>query len=156
MIVLIAARAKNGVIGMGGKIPWNIPNEKCFFKEMTMGHLVVMGRKTYEEIGRPLPGRITLVVTNTQNYDNQGCVTVKSLQEAIEFAKGRTLFVAGGAALYQEALPLAELLYLTEIDMEIEGDVFFPEFDVNQYQRTVIGKLDYECECYFVKYERKK
>jgi len=117
---------------------------------------VVMGRKTYEEIGRPLPGRITLVVTNTQNYDNQGCVTVKSLQEAIEFAKGRTLFVAGGAALYQEALPLAELLYLTEIDMEIEGDVFFPEFDVNQYQRTVVGKLDYECECHFVKYERKK
>lgn len=154
MIALIAAKSRNGVIGRDGKIPWNIPNEKRFFKEMTMGHLVVMGRKSYEEIGRPLPGRTTLVVSKTQNFDHQGCVTVKSLQEAIEFANERTLFVAGGAALYKEALPLADILYLTEIDSEVEGDVYFPEFNPKQYQRTILGKLDYECEVLFVKYEK--
>lgn len=137
MTAIIAAVARNGVIGANGRIPWDIPEDRTHFKELTMGHILVMGRRTYEEIGRPLPGRITIVVSRTLAAGaphalkaGTGLLFASSLEEALclakEAASEKTVFIAGGGMLYEAALPLADVLYLTEIDAEISGDTFFP------------------------------
>lgn len=139
MLALIAAVAKNGVIGADGRIPWDIPEDRKHFKELTMGHVLVMGRRTYEEIGRPLPGRITIVVSKTLAAECGGARALKaddcllyaaSLDDALrlagEVAPGKTVFISGGGQLYKAALSLADVLYLTEIDAEISGDTYFP------------------------------
>ncbi|MGP1459547.1 MAG: dihydrofolate reductase [Treponema sp.] len=137
MIALIAAFTKKGrVIGKGGKIPWDILAERAYFRLLTTGNAVVMGRKTFEEIGKPLPNRLNIVVSATKNFCAENCITVRSLSEALAaaHAKGFTdIFIAGGRKLYEEALPLAGVLYLTEIHAEYSGDVFFPPFDAAQY-----------------------
>lgn len=191
MIAMIAAVARNGVIGAGGRIPWDIPEDRKHFKELTMGHVLVMGRHTYEEIGHPLPGRVNIVVSKTLaaerggahalNADNalqtkplseagaralkaenvllsetlskadarvlqadnalsadathalkedDGLLYTASLDDALrlagEVAPGKTVFIAGGGMLYKAALPLSDVLYLTEIDAEVAGDTYFP------------------------------
>lgn len=136
MLALIAAYAENQIIGNEGRIPWDIPEEKHRFRDLTMGHVMVMGRRTYEEIGFPLPGRETIVISSTKNFDQPHCKTVSSLGEALEQAAGRDVFICGGAQLYQEALPLADVLYLTEIHQAFEGDTRFPDFDAGQYIQT--------------------
>jgi len=156
MIALIAARAKNGVIGSGGRIPWAIPGEQKRFKELTMGHALIMGRRTYEEIGRPLPGRLNIVLSRTADFEAPGCLIARSLQQAIGLADGKDIFVAGGAGVYAEALPLAEKLYLTEVELEPEGDTFFPIFDeagfIRTAEPTVCGEIPYT----YVVYTRKQ
>lgn len=156
MIILIAAVAKNRVIGNKGKIPWNIPGEKAYFKEVTMGHVLIMGRRTYEEINRPLPGRTTIVVSKTKDFSADGCLMADSLEKALILAKNQDIFIAGGSQLYREALPLADCIVLTEVDLEPEGDTFFPEFDEDEYSKTVIKELTEGIRCRFVKYERKR
>ncbi|MBR2602700.1 MAG: dihydrofolate reductase, partial [Clostridia bacterium] len=136
MIALIAAVARNRVIGKDGRIPWDLPQDRQYFRDLTMGQAVVMGRRTYEEIGRPLPGRLTIVVSSTGNYQGEQLVTVSSLAEAIAAAEGYDVFIAGGTRLYAEALLLADCLYLTEIDADYEGDTLFPEFAEEEYIRT--------------------
>lgn len=135
MLAIIAAYAQNRVIGREGRIPWKIPGEQLRFRELTLGDAVVMGRRTYEEIGRPLPGRMNFVVSSTQNFDGENCRTVASLAEAIALAGDRDVYIAGGAKLYEEALPLADRLYITEIGCTVEGDTFFPPFDEALYHR---------------------
>lgn len=138
-ISLIAAMAKNGVIGAKGEIPWNIPGEQKLFKKITMGHAVIMGRKTYESIGQPLPGRTNIVVTRQKPYRAEGCHVVHDLASAFKCCPEDEdeAFVCGGGQLYHEAIPIASRIYLTVIPRDIPGDTYFPnilstEFRVRQ------------------------
>lgn len=138
MIGLIVARSFNNVIGKKGHIPWKIEGEQNQFKELTVGNVVVMGRKTYEEIGHPLSGRKTIVISKTCKYEADGLTTVRSLKEALKLAEGQKLFIAGGYELYKEALPLVDVMYITEVQIVVEdGDVFFPAFNADDFEVTV-------------------
>jgi dihydrofolate reductase len=134
---LIVAMAKNRVIGTGGRIPWHLPNELQFFKRITMGHHIIMGRKTYESIGRLLPGRTTVIVTRQPAYEVPGALVAHSLGEAIDqCTRDEELFVIGGAELFREALPHADRIYLTTVEAEPAGDTFMPEFDLSEWRET--------------------
>ncbi|MSR13868.1 MAG: dihydrofolate reductase [Gammaproteobacteria bacterium] len=136
-INIIVAMAEHRVIGRGGTLPWHLPADLGRFKQITMGHRIVMGRLTYESIGRPLPGRTSIVVTTRANYQAPGCVVSDSFDAALNAASDKTeIMVIGGHALYQVALPVAQRIYLTEIDAEIDGDVYFPEFDRTVWRET--------------------
>ena len=138
IISIIVAMAKNRVIGNKGIIPWRIPEDTKRFKEITMGHPVIMGRKTYESIPekyRPLPGRKNIILTNGENsYD--GCLMVNSIEHAMYEAGRETeeAFVLGGAAVYEAFLPFADRIYLTQIESDFEGDVFFPEINLEKWK----------------------
>ena len=130
MIALIVARSRNNVIGMKCQIPWKIKGEQAQFRKLTTGNVVVMGRRSYEEIGHPLPNRMNIIVSLSANYSGENLVTVSSLQEAIEAAGDANIYVCGGYGLFMEAIPIVEKMYITEIDIELkDGDVFFPEFN---------------------------
>ena len=159
MIALIVAYTKNRVIGKNGTIPWNLKNEKKRFKELTTNNVVVMGRKTFEEIGRPLPNRFTIVLSKTSNFEYDNCCTAKSLDEAIslynEKFSNKNLYIAGGSSVYAEAIPIVEKMYITEINSVIEGDRFFPEFDTNMYNVTVNGEYSEEIDYRYMTYTKK-
>ena len=134
-VSLIVAMAKNRVIGAGNRIPWHLPNELRLFKSLTMGHHIVMGRKTYESINRLLPGRTTVIVTRQRDYAVPGAIVVHSVKEALDTCQGdEECFVIGGADLFRETLPLADRIHLTVVDAEPEGDTFMPDFDVSAWQ----------------------
>jgi len=134
---IIVAMAKNRVIGANGAIPWRLPNELQLFKRVTMGHHIIMGRKTWESIGRLLPGRTTVIVTRQADYAVPGAVIAASLDEAIaRCARDSEIFVVGGGELYREALPRADRIYLTTVDAEPVGDTRMPEFNPAQWQET--------------------
>ena len=155
MVALIVAYTQNRVIGNQGCIPWKIKGEQKRFRELTTGNVVIMGRRSYEEIGRPLPNRTTIVVSNTKNFDAENCITAKSLAEALELAGDRKVYISGGARLYEEALPLVEKMYITEIDAEIEGDTFFPVFDESLYDKEINERFEGEIPYTYVTYTRK-
>jgi dihydrofolate reductase len=136
-INVIAAMAKNRVIGINNTLPWHLPEDLKHFKALTMGHHIIMGRKTYESIGRPLPGRTTVIVTRDPDYQVEGCLTAHSIDAAIA-ACGSDLevFFVGGANLYEQILPRADRIYLTEIQAEYQGDAHFPAFDSKDWQET--------------------
>lgn len=135
---LIVARSENNVIGKNGRIPWDIPGEMSQFRELTLGNVVVMGRSTYEEIGRPLPGRKTIVVSASKIFEGENICTVGTLKEALERSEGENVYIAGGYGLYKEALPLVDVMYITEIRTVIEdGDTLFPEFDAEDFEVTI-------------------
>ena len=141
-IAIIAALARNRVIGRDGELPWRISEDLKRFKSLTMGHPVIMGRKTYESIvaisGKPLPGRDNIVITRSAGYSAPGCNVVHTFEEALAAAAGADeAFVIGGADVYAIALPHAQRLHLTEIDAEFEGDAFFPEFDLGAWRETL-------------------
>lgn len=154
MIGLIVAYDKNRVIGNKGRIPWRIKGEQLRFKNLTTGNVVVMGRRSYEEIGRPLPNRLTIVVSLTKCFDEENVITVKSIEEAIEKAEGKDVFISGGARIYEEALPLCDKLFITEVDGEFEGDTFFPEFDEQKYEKTIDSHVDGEIPYTYVTYTK--
>lgn len=139
MIALIAACDRHRLIGDHGRIPWQIPGEQARFKRLTTGHAVIMGRRTYAEIGRPLPRRQTIVLSRDKAFRAPGCRTAASLAEALSMgaAFSDRLFIAGGAAVYAEALPLADMLYLTEINAVYAGDTYFPAFDRTLFTKTL-------------------
>jgi dihydrofolate reductase len=126
---LIVAMAKNRVIGYQNKMPWHLPAELAYFKRITTGHPIIMGRKTFESIGRPLPGRRNIVVSRNTNFHAQGVEVSTSLESALALCAGDNPFVIGGATLYAEALTVAQRLYITEIDADLVGDTFFPPID---------------------------
>jgi dihydrofolate reductase len=130
-IVMVAAVARNGVIGNGPDIPWRIPGEQRLFKELTMGHTLVMGRTTYDSIGRPLPGRTTIVLTRSPSWTAEGVLVAHSLDDALTRAAALPgdVMVVGGAQVYAEALPVATEQVLSEIPLSPEGDAFYPDFD---------------------------
>ena len=155
MIALIVAYAKNQVIGNKGCIPWKIKGEQKRFKELTTGNVVIMGRRSYEEIGRPLPNRTTIVISSTKNFDGENCMTAKSVAEAIQMAGDRDIYISGGVRVYEEALPFVEKMYITEIDLEVEGDTFFPEFDKNEFVKEIDDEFDGDIPYMYVTYTRK-
>ena len=139
-VTLVAAVARNGVIGAGGGIPWHLPGEQRRFKELTLGHVLVMGRLTYESIGRPLPGRTTVVVTRTAGWNagDDGVLVAPGVPEAIAVAAtvDEEVFVVGGSRVYEAALPLADKLELTWVDAEPEGDARFPAVDWDAWREV--------------------
>ncbi len=136
-ISLIAAVARNGVIGRDGGMPWHLPEELAHFKATTMGHALVMGRRTFDSIGRALPGRRTVVVTRDPAWHHAGVETAHSFAEAISLAgPADEVFVAGGAQIYAEALPFAHRLVLTEVDAEPEGDTRFPHWSRQEWREV--------------------
>lgn len=161
MIGLIVAYAHNRVIGSKGHIPWRIRGEQRRFRELTTGNVVVMGRRSYDEIGHPLPNRFTVVVSQTANYDAENCVTVPTVKAAIEYAlehrPGEDIYLSGGAGIYREGLSYAEKLFITEVDLDVEeGDTFFPEFDESAYDKTVDEVVEGEIPYSYVTYTLKK
>ncbi|HVS00640.1 MAG TPA: dihydrofolate reductase [Thermoanaerobaculia bacterium] len=132
---LIVAMAANRVIGRDNRLPWHLSADLKRFKRLTMGHTLIMGRKTFESIGRPLPGRSTVVVTRRTDYAPPGVQVAHSVREALALTQGdEEVFIAGGAELFRETLPVADRLYLTLIEKEFEGDTFFPDFDPSAWR----------------------
>lgn len=131
---LIVAFAKNQVIGINNTLPWHLPEDLKRFKALTMGHHIIMGRKTYESLGRLLPGRTTIIVTRNKEFKVEGALIAHSLQAALVLAAGDAEpFVIGGAELYKDGLKLATKLYITEVHAEFAGDAFFPEIDLSHW-----------------------
>ncbi len=132
MISLIAAISTNNVIGRDNKIPWHISEDFKRFKSLTMGHPIIMGRKTYESIGKPLPGRINIVITRDENYSPEGVDVVHSVDKAVDLAKTKEgsdeIFIIGGGQIYSQSMDLADKIYLTVVEQEVQGDIFFPDY----------------------------
>ncbi len=162
MITLIAAMSLNRVIGRGNSLPWNMPNDMKFFMNTTRGFPVIMGRKTFESLGKPLPKRTNIVITRDSKFFANGCILTSSIEDAIKQALqiNETVFVIGGAEIYKLALPLANLILLTEIETEIaDGDAFFPKFSEKEWQlvdaKSCNSDKNHAYNYKFLKYLRK-
>ena len=158
-VAIIAAVARNGVIGYRNRMPWHLPEDLRRFRQLTLGHAVIMGRHTFESIGSPLAGRNNIVVTRSPDWTRPGCHAAHSLAAALAAVREREdAFVIGGAQIYALALPIASRLYMTEIERDFEGDAFFPEFDRSLWREAsresrvldVAGGFGYQ----FVAYDR--
>jgi len=163
IISAIVAASKNWVIGKNNEIPWYIPNDLRYFRRMTLGHHIILGRKNYESIGKPLPKRTNLIVTRDTNFEAPGCLVVHSVEEAIAIAKKNKeeeLMICGGGQIYAQTMPLVEKLYFTEIEAVVDGDVYFPEIDESEWDliSTERNQADdrHEYGYNFMIYERKK
>jgi dihydrofolate reductase len=132
-VALIAAVAENGTIGRAGGLPWHLPDDLGWFKQRTMGHAVVIGRRTYESVGRPLPGRRWIVLSRDPAFRPAGVEAAPDLGAALAQAGAGEVFVAGGAAVYQTALPVADRLYLTVVHADVEGDARFPAVNFDDW-----------------------
>lgn len=158
-VAIIAALARNRAIGLNNAMPWRLPEDLKRFKRLTMGHAVVMGRKTFDSIGSPLPGRDNIVITRSPEWSRPDCRIARSLENALAAVDpDRDAFVIGGAQIYALALPYAQHLHMTEIGRDFEGDAFFPEFDRSQWrevsrERRASGGAD-GFDYAFVEYER--
>lgn len=132
---LIAAMARNRVIGLHNRLPWRLPADMRRFRELTTGHAIVMGRKTFDSLPRPLPNRTNIVVTRDRDYRPDGATVVHSIEDAIACADAdREIFVIGGEQIYRQTLPLADRLYLTLVDSDFDGDAWFPAYDANEWR----------------------
>jgi len=138
---LVVAMARNRVIGRDNALPWRLPADLAHFKKVTMGHPIVMGRRTYESIGKALPGRQNIVVTHNRAYTAPGCTVVPSLEAAWQ-AAGDTeeVCVIGGTSLFREALPIADVIHLTHVEAEVAGDTYFPDFDRSEWTETEVSR----------------
>jgi len=140
---LIVAVSRNGVIGINNQLPWHLPEDLKYFKSVTMGKPMIMGRKTYDSIGRPLPGRTNIVITRDPSWQAEGVEVASTLEAALELgriacdkANADEIMVIGGEQIYRMTLPAAKRLYLTQVEAEVEGDAFFPEIDINDWQQV--------------------
>ena len=162
---LMVAKASNRVIGRNNKLPWYLPNDLKYFKQVTFGKPVIMGRKTWDSLGKPLPGRTNIVITRQAGFQAEGAKVVATLDEAVTLAENVAFIegqdeavVMGGAEIYALALPQADRLYLTEVHAEVDGDTWFPEYDTSEWKE--IGREDFPAEgpnpydYSFVVYER--
>lgn len=144
-ISLIVAMSENRVIGVNNHLPWNIPEDLKRFKQITLNHPIIMGRKTFESIGRILPKRTNIVITRDRSYRVEGGAVVHSFEEALEWARkspgAEEIFVIGGSEIFKLALPLASRIYLTEVQWPFEGDAFFPDFPEGEYRETLREKI---------------
>jgi dihydrofolate reductase len=137
MISIIVAVAENNVIGKDNSLIWHLPRDLKHFKETTSGHYIIMGRKTLESNGRPLPNRTNVIITRDENYKAEGCIVVHSLEDALEEAKNDSeAFIIGGGVIYEMAMPLVDRIYLTKIHHTFEGDTYFPEIKMDEWKVT--------------------
>jgi len=163
---LVCALASNRTIGINNQLPWHLPRDLAHFKAVTMGHPIIMGRKTFDSIGRPLPGRPNIVVSRQSEWGREGVTVVNNLAGAIacasevaQSAGQREIMLIGGASLYKQALPLAQRLYLTEVHADIPGDAFFPAFSSDEWPE--VSREEWPADdknslaCAFVVYERR-
>ena len=158
---IIVAMAKNRTIGVNNALPWRCPEDLRHFKALTMGHHIIMGRKTFESIGKPLPGRTTVVVTRNTDLDIAGCLIAHSLEQAVAACAGDDeIFIVGGAELYAQALPLVDTLFITEIQQEVTGDAHFPELNPSDWREVSREPHRQETpqvlQYHFVEYRRSK
>lgn len=138
---LVVAMARNRVIGRDNALPWRLPADLAHFRKVTMGHPIVMGRRTFESIGKALPGRKNIVITHDREYAAPGCIVVNSLDEAWKAAgNAEEVCVIGGTTLFDETLLLADVIHLTEVGSDVEGDTFFPEFDRSEWNEKEIAR----------------
>jgi dihydrofolate reductase len=142
-LCLIVAVSRNGVIGRDNQLPWHLPEDLKFFKSVTMGKPILMGRKTFESIGRPLPGRTNIVISRDPQWDSAGVEVAQSLEAALQLGReachaagAEEIMVIGGEQIYRMSLPLADRLYLTQVDAEIEGDAYFPVVDFDDWRQV--------------------
>lgn len=147
-LALIAAYAQNRVVGIDNKLPWHLPEDLKYFKRCTSGKAIIMGRKTFDSIGRPLPNRTNIVISRNPEFEVEGVKVVNTLDEAIELAKAVNevngideIMVIGGAAIYELTLPIADRLYLTHVHAKVEGDAYFPEVDFSNWHE--VERADY-------------
>ena len=140
-ITLIAAMGKNREIGLDGEMPWHLPAELQHFKRATMDKAIVMGRKTWQAIGRPLPGRQNIVVSRNAKFEAPGAGVVCSLEQALKQSNSQEIMVIGGGQLYELALPMAQRLILTRIDIEPEADTWFPQWDQDEWQTMAVQEF---------------
>lgn len=139
IISAIVATAKNNVIGAQNDIPWYLPADLKYFKKVTLNHHIIMGRKCFESIGRPLPKRTNVVITRNLFYIASNCMVVHSVEEALKLAEENgeeEAFIIGGGEIYELSLPYLDRLYLTEVDLEVEGEVYFPEIEPEKWTKT--------------------
>lgn len=142
-LAIIVAHAQNGTIGLAGNMPWRLPEDLKHFKEVTMGHPVIMGRVTHESIGRPLPGRLNIVISRNPDYKAEGCLTATSLEDAVKLVPENELaFVIGGAQIYAQALGMTDTCWITEIQAEYPGDAFFGPLNLAEWDREVLSELE--------------
>lgn len=136
-VSLIAALAQNRVIGIENRLPWKLPEDLVHFKALTLGHPILMGRKTFESLGRPLPGRRNIVITRNADYQPTGCEIATSIPDAIaRCTEAEEIFFIGGAELYKQVLPIVDRLYLTEVQIKAQGDAWFPDYDRSAFRET--------------------
>jgi dihydrofolate reductase len=137
ILSIIVAMARNRTIGVNNTLPWRCPEDLKHFKALTMGHHMIMGRKTFDSIGKALPGRTTVIVSRNTGLKIEGCLVAHSLPEAIAACAGDTeIFIVGGAELYRQAVPFVDTLYITEIQQDVDGDAHFPEFNPSAWTET--------------------
>jgi dihydrofolate reductase len=135
MISLILAMDKNRLIGKNNDLPWHLPADLKYFKEVTSGHTVIMGRKTFESIGKPLPNRTNVILTTRADFQPEGCLVFHSVEQALSaIDKEEEAFVIGGAEIYKQFIPLADKIYITVIDHPFEGDAYFPDLDESEWR----------------------
>jgi dihydrofolate reductase len=134
---IIAAVSENNVVGKDNGLPWKLSADLKRLKSLTMGHHIIMGRKTWDSLGRALPGRVNVVITNRKDFRAEGAVVVNSLEEALTVSSGDTeIFIFGGAEIFRKALPLVDKIYFTRVHARIRGDAFFPDFNLFEWQET--------------------
>ena len=155
-VSMIAAVGKNHELGKNNNLIWHFKEDMKFFKDTTIGHTVVMGRKTFESLPKALPGRKNIVISSNAEYQAQGATVVTSVEEALQIADNEEIFVIGGGKIYAEFLPYADKLYLTEIDAECEdADTYFPQFNKSEYIKEIINYYDIDgVEFYHVVYKK--
>ena len=155
IISQVAAMSKNRIIGNANTIPWRIQGEQKRFHDLTVGHSVIMGRKTFESIGRILPNRKTIIVSRNPSYAVKGCEIASSVEAALKLSAGENeVFIAGGEAIYCAALQYTDRIYLTEIELLVQGDTRFPEFSLTDFKETERRLVEGEIPYSYVTYER--
>nr|AIA11407.1 Dihydrofolate reductase [uncultured bacterium] len=157
----IVAAAQNGVIGTEGGLPWNIPEDMKFFKDKTKGHAMIMGRKTFESVGHPLPNRLNVVITRQTDFNANGATVVSSLDEAIEVCKQQTakygdeVFIIGGGEIYRQSMHIVDRIYLTRIYQDYDGDARYPEVDLDEFKEVSRQERTEPVPFTFLVFERK-
>lgn len=156
MIALIVAHSKNNVIGNKGRIPWNIKGELRRYKELTTGNVVIMGRRSYEEIGKPLPNRTNIVLSTTKTYEGENLITARSLKEALDIAGDRDVYISGGEKIFEEAIHIVDKMYITLVDKVIEGDTYFPDFNKEDFIKQIDEHFHGDIPYTYMTYTRKE
>ena len=145
IISIIVAMADNRVIGINNQLPWHLPGDMKWFRQNTLSKPIIMGRKTYESIGKPLPGRSNIIITREQDYHVEGGIIVHSIEQAMQAAgEAEEVMIIGGSSFYEQMLPQADQLYLTLVHANVEGDAWFPELDLNQW--TEMEREDHDAD----------
>lgn len=158
----IAAAAENNVIGAGNKLPWDIPEDMKFFRDKTKGRAVIMGRKTYESMGKPLPNRLNVIITRQPAYQAPGAVVVPSIDDALEYCRGKVkeygdeVFIIGGGEIYRQSMDLIDIIYLTRVHKAVPGDATYPQVDPRQFEEIERRERPGDPAYTFLTYRRKE